>query len=160
MIQLLHATSEPCLSEAKGLFREYADSLSFDLCFQGFEKELADLPGAYAPPKGALLLAYHDGRPCGCGAFRPLDNDVCEMKRLYVRPASRGLGIGKTLARSLIAEARAQGYRCMKLDTIETMRQAIGLYRSLGFRETNPYTPNPIPGAHYFALTLGEDLSG
>jgi ribosomal protein S18 acetylase RimI-like enzyme len=160
MIQLLHVTSEPYLSEITNLFREYADSLTFNLCFQGFEKELADLPGAYAPPKGLLLLALLDGNACGCGAFRPLEGDVCEMKRLYVRPASRGLGIGKMLAQSLITEARARGYRFMKLDTIETMREAISLYRSLGFRETKPYTPNPIPGAEYFALSLREDLSG
>jgi ribosomal protein S18 acetylase RimI-like enzyme len=154
MIQLLHVISEPRISEARDLFREYAASLSFNLCFQGFEEELAHLPGAYGPPRGLLLLAHSEGEPCGCGAYRPLEKDACEMKRLYVRPASRGLGIGKMLAGSLIAEARSSGYRIMKLDTIETMVEAISLYRSLGFRETDPYTPNPIPGARFFALQL------
>lgn len=154
MIELLQVTTEPHIAETKALFREYAASLSFDLCFQGFDAEVDGLPGLYAPPRGLLLLALADGRPCGCGAFRPLDSGVCEMKRLYVRPEARGLGIGRVLATSLIAGAREQGYRMMKLDTIETMIAAIALYGSLGFRETEPYTSNPIPGARFFALLL------
>ena len=160
MVQIQRVTSEPGLSQARDLFREYASSLSFSLCFQGFEEELATLPGAYAPPGGLLLLAYHDGDPSGCCAYRALEPGVCEMKRLYVRPAKRGLRIGRLLACALIDEARRSGYRMMKLDTIETMVEAIGLYRSLGFRETGPYTPNPIPGARYFALDLAEDVPG
>ena len=160
MIELLQVTAEPLISEAKALFQEYATSLSFDLCFQGFDSEVDGLPGLYVPPRGLLLLAHSEGRPCGCGAFRPLATDVCEMKRVYVRPAARGLGIGRMLARSLIAGARERGYRTMKLDTIETMAQAIALYRSLGFQETDPYTSNPIPGARFFALSLQDDVSG
>jgi putative acetyltransferase len=156
MIELVHVTTEPYLSEIRKLFREYAASLSFDLCFQGFEAELKELPGTYAPPRGSLLLALQDGKPAGCGAFRPLGGGTCEMKRMYVRPAFRGLGIGRMLAQSLIAEARAQGYLSMKLDTIQTMVEAITLYRALGFRETDPYTQNPIPGALFFSLTLQE----
>ncbi len=160
MIELLHVTTEPDILEARSLFREYASSLSFNLCFQGFEKEVNSLPGLYAPPGGTLLVAHYDNHPSGCGAFRPLEGSDCEMKRLYVRPVARGLGIGKMLARALISEARMRGYRQMKLDTIETMVEAINLYRSLGFQETNPYTANPIPGARFFALSLQDEHPG
>jgi putative acetyltransferase len=159
MLELIHVTAEPYLSETRELFREYAASLSFDLCFQGFETELKGLPGAYASPRGSLLLAVQDGKPAGCGAFRPLGGGACEMKRMYVRPAFRGLGIGRILAQSLIAEARENGYLLMKLDTIRTMVEAITLYRALGFRETDPYTQNPIPGALFFSLTLQDNPS-
>ncbi len=154
MVELLHVTSEPHLSQAKFLFLEYAASLSFNLCFQGFDEEVSSLPGPYGPPGGCLLLALRDGSPCGCGAFRPLDDGVCEMKRLYVRPDARGLGIGRMLAETLIDEARARGFSQMNLDTINTMVEAIGLYRSLGFQETEPYTLNPVPGAKFFSLSL------
>lgn len=154
MIEILQVTSEPHLSQAKSLFLEYAASLSFNLCFQGFEREVSGLPGLYGPPGGSLLLALRDGGPCGCGAFRPLDEGICEMKRLYLRPDARGMGIGKMLAETLIADATARGYRQMNLDTINTMVEAISLYRSLGFQETDPYTSNPVPGAMFFSLSL------
>lgn len=156
MVELLHVMSEPHLSQAKSLFLEYAASLSFNLCFQGFEEEVSGLPGLYCPPGGCLLLALRDGSPCGCGAFRPLGDGICEMKRLYVRPNSRGLRVGRMLAEALIAEATARGYHRMNLDTIDTMVEAIGLYRSLGFQETEPYTSNPVPGAKFFSLSLAE----
>jgi len=155
------ATIQPVQSEeqivaVRELFREYAASLDFDLCFQGFEHELAELPGSYAPPDGRLLLAVDEVEKLGCVALRPLGNGVCEMKRLYVRPAHRGRGIGRQLALAVIEEARKVGYRTMKLDTVSTMTEAIVLYRSVGFTETEPYTHNPIPGAVFFELGLVE----
>lgn len=139
---------------ARTLFREYAAALSFSLCFQGFDAELAGLPGEYAPPRGRLLIAHVDGVPAGCVALRPLAAD-CEMKRLYVRPAFRGRGVGQALAARVIAEARALAYPRMLLDTIESeMAAAVALYRALGFRPITPYRDNPIPGALYMELPL------
>ncbi len=144
------------------LFLEYAASLGFDLGFQGFEQELAELPGEYAPPRGRLLLALAEepasgpleSRALGCVALKPMDSETCEMKRLYVSPALRGRGLGRLLAEGVIAEARAIGYRRMRLDSIETMKEALGLYRSLGFQPIAPYRFNPIPGAVYLELLL------
>jgi len=138
------------------LFLEYANSLGFSLCFQSFDHELASLPGDYAQPRGRLLLARHPaGMAGGCVALHPLEDGICEMKRLYVRPRFRGLGLGKRLAEQIIREARALGYQHLRLDTVEpTMREAVGMYRKMGFREVAPYRLNPIEGALYMELTL------
>ena len=153
-MQIIGATALPDIERARSLFREYETSLGVDLCFQGFEQELAGLPGAYAPPSGRLLLAVDDGRPAGCVALRPLGADGCEMKRLYVRPEFRGRRVGRLLAERVIAEARAIGYPRMRLDTLPSMKEAIPLYRSLGFAEIGPYYANPVPGALFMERAL------
>ena len=141
----------PPLEEVRALFLEYARDLGFSLCFQGFDEELARLPGAYAPPGGALLLAPGQG----CVALRPLDAATAEMKRLYLRPEVRGQGLGRALAQAAIDEGRALGYSRMVLDTIAgTMDAAIAMYRALGFREIAPYYQNPIQRALYLELQL------
>jgi len=146
------------LATIRELFREYAASLGVDLCFQDFEQELAALPGEYAPPTGALLLAFVDGLPAGCGALRPLTDvdypNACEMKRLYVRRDFRGLGLGRTLVATLMDHARRAGYSSLLLDTLDDMEAARGLYTSLGFGEIPPYYYNPIAGAHYLRADL------
>ena len=142
----------------RDIFREYAASLRIDLCFQGFEAELAGLPGDYSAPSGALLLGWVDGRLAACGAVRALPEvdhaNACEMKRLYVRPAFRGLGLGRSIAQALMERASAAGYSSMLLDTLDDMQTARGLYASLGFEEVPAYYYNPIPGAHYLKATL------
>ena len=126
-----------------------------NLCFQNFEQELAGLPGHYAPPDGRLLLAEYEGQLAGCVALRKWEAGVCEMKRLYLRPAFRGKGLGRVIAEKIIAEARGIGYQCMRLDTIEPiMKDAVEMYRKIGFREIAPYCPNPIAGAMYMELQL------
>src|SRR5437762_14220508 len=143
------------IAQARELFLEYANSLGFSLCFQNFDKELAELPGMYAPPEGRLLLATWDQANAGCAGLHRLEGDVCEMKRLYVRPAFRTSGLGRRLAETIIAEARAIGYRRMRLDTIVgKMDHAIALYGQLGFKSIDPYRANPIPEALYMELTL------
>jgi len=136
------------------LFQEYQRSLGFDLCFQDFERELATLPGAYAPPDGWLLLVRSGNGPVACAGVRRIGDRVCELKRMYVRPDYRGRGLGRRLAGLLIAEARRIGYATMRLDTIGTMVEAIALYRSLGFREIEPYYSNPMSGALFMELDL------
>jgi putative acetyltransferase len=155
VISLSQASSSEQVEEARQLFREYAESLDFSLCFQGFDEELRTLPGTYAPPSGRLLLAQCEGRSAGCIALRQLETRICEMKRLYVRPEYRGKGIGKLLVDGIIAEARAIGYERMRLDTVtSSMQDAIALYRRRGFREIDPYRTNPIAGALYLELLL------
>ena len=156
----LHAPDSAALVDAtRTLFTEYAGALGIDLCFQQFDAELANLPGDYAAPHGALLLAFVDEQLAGCGAFRPLPDadyaNACEMKRLYVRPAFRRFGLGRLLAQALIDGATQAGYSAMLLDTLDEMEAARGLYESLGFTEVAPYYFNPIRGAHYLKVDLG-----
>lgn len=146
------------LDAAREIFREYAASLAVDLAFQDFERELATLPGDYAMPRGALLLALVDGAVAGCCALRPLDTtdypNACEMKRLYVRPAFRGLGLGRLLAEAIMNAARVNAYAHVLLDTLDEMEAARTLYEDLGFREIAPYYHNPVPGAHYLKASV------
>ena len=152
------ATSAQDMAIAAQLFREYADSLGLDLAFQNFDDELARLPGDYAAPRGALLLAYVDGALAGCCALRPLDNadipNAAEMKRLYVRRAFRGFGLGRQLAEAILDAARQAGYASVLLDTLDDMEAARNLYADLGFQSIEPYYHNPIPGAHYLKADI------
>ena len=157
-IRILTPTGEQDLAEVRRIFQEYAAQLAVDLCFQNFELELAGLPGDYAGPRGALLLAWVDGEVAGCCAMRPLDTvdypNACEMKRLYVRNAFRRFGLGRQLAEAVMDHARAVGYGCVLLDTLDDMEAARSLYEDLGFEEIPPYYHNPIPGAHYLKADL------
>jgi putative acetyltransferase len=141
----------PRLEEARSLFLEYWSSFGFTPCFQGFDGELAALPGAYGPPRGALLLAPGEG----CVGVRPLDSATAEMKRLYVRPQARGTGLGRVLAKAAVAQAREAGFSRLVLDSLpDKMAEAVALYRSMGFAETAPYLPEPTPGALCLELRL------
>lgn len=154
MTQIIPAATAAHIQTIGDLFREYEQFLQVDLCFQQFEEELAGLPGKYAAPHGALLLAMADGRAAGCVAMRPLAEGVCEMKRLYVRPASLGKGVGRRLAQTVIEQARTAGYARMCLDTLEKLKPALALYHSLGFVERSAYYENPLPGVVYLELAL------
>jgi len=154
-LSLAQAETPAQVAQARELFLEYAQSLGFSLCFQNFDHELADLPGHYAPPEGRLLLAEYEGQLAGCVAIRKLEDSICEMKRLYLRPQFRGKRLGAALAQSIMSEARQVGYKRMRLDTVEpVMGDAVAMYRKMGFREIAPYRENPIAGALYMELEL------
>ena len=154
MIRIESGETPEFVATIRTLFVEYSESLEVDLCFQGFTEELATLPGDYARPTGRLALAFQGNEVAGCGALRPLSSDVCEMKRLYVRPAFRGKGAGGAMIDALISSAREIRYQRMRLDTLPSMASAIAIYRSLGFKEIAPYRANPVPGALFFELDL------
>lgn len=157
-VRLITVDTADLIASTRSIFREYAASLDVDLNFQGFEAELATLPGEYAAPTGQLLLAMVDDDVAGCGAFRPLADvdypNACEMKRLYVRPAYRRFGLGRLMAQRLLDDARRAGYSYMLLDTLDDMESARELYATLGFEDVPPYYYNPIPGAHYLRAKL------
>ncbi len=154
-IELLQAVLPEQIEQVRALFLEYGNSLTFSLCLESFDEELKALPGAYGPPGGRLLLARYAGQPAGCVGLRKLDSGICEMKRLYVRPAARGLGMGYLLVERLTAEARAVGYQRMRLDTVESsMKDAVALYRRVGFKEIAPYSNLPIESALWMELVL------
>ena len=154
MLEILPARSPEDVEQARILFREYAEQVGEPCCFATFHEELDSLPGEYAAPAGRLFLARGDGRAAGCVAMRRLDRQSGEMKRLYVREPFRGSGLGRTLSKLVLVAAREQGYGRLVLDTLPKMRDAIALYRSLGFRETGFYSPAPTPGALFFELSL------
>lgn len=158
-IEILTPATPELLEATRAIFREYEASLDIDLCFQDFDHEVATLPGPYVAPQGALLLAFVDGEVAGCGALRPLTDvdypNACEMKRLFVRPAFRHVGLGRMLAEALMDRALQAGYSNMLLDTLDTMEAARELYARLGFEEIPPYYFNPVPGAHYLKAPLG-----
>ena len=154
MTPIREAHHQPYLDEVRMLFEEYEAELDFDLCFQNFQAELDGLPGAYTPPEGCLLLAKHEGRAAGCVALHKLEEGICEMKRLYVRPAFRGRKIGRLLTEAVIGQARGLGYDALRLDTVPSMERAQALYAQLGFREIAPYCLNPIEGAFYMERDL------
>jgi len=164
-VRLSEAVEPADLERVRALFREYQQAIGVDLCFQGFQAELAALPGAYARPGGRLLLAWRDGEVAGCGALRPLASaapgtpgqpgaGLAELKRMWTRPDQRGHGVARAVAGALLAAAREEGYRVVRLDTLEWMSAARALYRSLGFVEIGPYYPNPLPGVVYMERAL------
>jgi GNAT superfamily N-acetyltransferase len=153
-MEIRQATSNAEVAEARRLIEEYAAWLGVDLQFQGFAAELAGLPGVYAPPQGRLLLAFDKGDVAGCVALRPLSEGICEMKRMFVRPAFRGRGIGRLLAERIISEAREAGYYAMRLDTLPFIREALALYKSLGFVRCPAYYNTPLPETIFLELRL------
>lgn len=159
-MKIVQACTPAQFDAAQALFREYAATLDFNLCFQSFEAELSALPTMYGPPSGCLLLAFEDTTPVGCVGLRNAGDGACEMKRLYVRPAARGTGLGRRLAEAVVDEARRLGYQRMILDTLETMQAARSLYASLGFVVTTPYYHNPLRGVVYMTRDLGAQVAG
>ena len=157
MLDIKTAKSKASLRMVSELFREYADSLSFGLDFQDFKAELAHIDAHYAPPRGRLYIALMEDQPAGCVALRYFEAGVCEMKRLYVRPAFRGRAVGRQLAETIIEAAREIGYDYMRLDTVPAMQAANRLYAELGFRAIEAYRYNPVEGAIYLELKLNED---
>jgi ribosomal protein S18 acetylase RimI-like enzyme len=153
-LRIRQAESAADIVAVRDLFLEYVSALGIDLAFQDFAAEIAGLPGRYAPPDGRLLLAWWDDQVAGCIALRRLSAEVAEMKRLYVRPEFRGAAVDRALAEAVIAEARSIRYRRIRLDTLPSMSAARGLYRSLGFREIEPYAANPVPGTAFLELVL------
>jgi len=153
-MRIVDGHGEEELPAVRRLFEEYAASLDVDLAFQDFARELRELPGEYAPPSGRILLALDDDEPAGCVALRPYEPEVCEMKRLYVRPAFQGTGLGRRLAEAVVEAGRDAGYLLMRLDTLPTMEAARALYRSLGFEEIEAYRHNPVHGTTFFQLRL------
>jgi putative acetyltransferase len=154
-MQLFQATSEDDIQQARSLFEEYAAWLEISLCFQNFDKELANLPGHYAPPRGRLLLAKEADELAGCIALRQIEPGVSEIKRLFLRQEFRGQGLGRVLVEAIIEEARKIGYTRIRLDTLpDKMEKAVSLYRSIGFQEIAPYYENPVEGATFMELTL------
>ncbi|MCL0029708.1 GNAT family N-acetyltransferase [Dehalococcoidia bacterium] len=153
-MEIIHAKTAEELAEIRQLFREYEKFLNVDLCFQNFEEELVRLPGKYAPPKGALLMAVEGQDVMGCVAVKELEDDVCEMKRLFVRPQHRGRGLGKLLAQRIIEEAARIGYSRMRLDTLHILTEAMRLYESLDFKRIDRYYSNPLPDVVYWELEL------
>jgi putative acetyltransferase len=154
VLKIAPASSAEDVDTARGLFREYQALLGVDLGFQGFEAEVNGLPGDYVAPTGRLFLAFYDGEPVGCIALHAVDASRCEMKRLFVRPSGRGLGVGRALVSHVLEEARVMGYREIVLDTLPTMTEAQRLYREFGFRDIAPYRPNPIQGSRYLGKSL------
>jgi ribosomal protein S18 acetylase RimI-like enzyme len=154
MTRIIHVSTKAHYHSARELFLRYADSLGFDLDFQGFSRELAELPGVYKPPAGCILLAVAAEGYAGCVALRPLQNGICEMKRLYVSLQHQGQGVGRSLAKSVIEEARKIGYERMRLDTIESMQAAQKLYFSLGFKTIDAYCHNPLENPSFMELVL------
>lgn len=154
MIRIIPATRPSEVEQVKALVVEYVEGLGLDLGFQDIEAELSEFPGEYAPPEGRLLLAMSGEEAAGCVGLRPLEPGLCEMKRLYVRTGYRGHGVGAQLARAVIREAHELGYAAMRLDTLPSMKAAIGMYRELGFQPIEPYYRNPIEGALFFELKL------
>ncbi len=153
-MKIIRAQAPGEIEEVRRLFREYENFLGVDLCFQSFEEELAGLPGKYAPPDGALLMAIDGQKVAGCVALRRLAAGVCEMKRLFVRPEYRGQGVGRMLAERIIDEAEQLGYPLMWLDSLARLKEAMGLYESLGFKRRKPYYHNPLPGVVYLELEM------
>jgi len=154
MIEIVEANTDELITKAKELFQEYAESLGFDLCFQNFNAEMDGFPKQYSPPTGCLFLALSETQPIGCVGLRYFKKGICEMKRLYVRPDFRGRKAGRLLAEAIIKAGKVIGYEIMRLDTLPSMESANVLYKSLGFRQIEPYRHNPIKGAIYMELSL------